>query len=161
VVVDPTKQYFATLKTTKGDIVIHLLIDRAPNTVNNFVFLAQQGWYDNTTFFRVIPGFVAQAGDPSGTGGGNPGYFIPDEIDPALQYNQAGLVGMINSGPNTGGSQFFITYAPAASLNGQFTIFGQVISGMDVLNLLTPRDSQSGQDLPDGDSIIKVTIEEK
>lgn len=161
IVIDRSKQYFATLKTPKGEIVIRLLADSAPNTVNNFIFLAQQGWYNNTTFHRVIPGFVAQAGDPSGTGQGNPGYFIPDEISPTLKYDRPGMVGMFNSGPATNGSQFFITYASAAKLNGQYTIFGEVIKGIDVLNHLVPRDAIPGEMLPDGDALTSVTIDEK
>lgn len=159
--IDPAKQYIATLKTARGDIVIRLFADTVPNTVNNFVFLAQKGWYNNVTFHRVIPGFVAQSGDPSGTGQGNPGYFIPDEIDHTLQYDRPGLVGMTNAGPDTNGSQFFITYAAAATLNGKYTLFGQVVNGMDVLALLKPRDPKPGETVPDGDLLMNVTIEEK
>jgi len=161
VVIDRSKEYFATLKTAKGDIVIRLFAEKVSNTVNNFVFLARQGWYDNTTFHRVIPGFAAQAGDPSGTGQGNPGYFIPDEIKPDLKYDHPGVVGMFNSGPGTNGSQFFITYTTTTKLNGQYTIFGEVIQGIDVLNHLTPRDALPGETLPDGDALLKVVIEEK
>jgi cyclophilin family peptidyl-prolyl cis-trans isomerase/protein-disulfide isomerase len=160
-VIDSSKQYSATLKTIRGDIVIRLFADKAPSTVNNFVFLAQKGWYDHVTFYRVIPGFVAQSGDPSGTGQGNPGYFIADEIDPTLQFDRPGLLGMNNSGPDTNGSQFFITYAAASSLNGKYTIFGQVTSGLDVLKILTSRDPKPGENLPDGDLLITITIEEK
>jgi len=160
-VIDLSKQYFATIKTAKGEIILRLFPDRAPQTVNNFVFLARQGWYDNTTFHRVILGFVAQAGDPSGTGQGNPGYFIPDEIDPSMKYDRPGLVGMANTGPNTNGSQFFITYSAAANLNGRYTLFGELVSGMDVLNKLTPRDALPLDTLPDGDLLISITIDEK
>ena len=158
---DPTKQYQATLKTAKGDVVIRLFVDKAPNTVNNFVFLTRAGWYDHITFHRVVPGFIVQTGDPSGTGQGNPGYFIPDEIDRTLQYDRPGLVGMNNSGPDTNGSQFFITLAAAPALMGRYTLFGQVISGMDVLQKLTPRDANPGDNVPDGDLLISVQIEEK
>jgi len=161
VVIDPTKQYIATLNTEKGDIVIELFADKSPNTVNNFVFLAREGWFDNVTFHRVIEGFVAQTGDPTGTGMGNPGYYIDNESHPSLKYDRPGIVGMANSGPNTNGSQFFITFVPAPNLDGGYTIFGQVISGMDVLAKLTPRDTQSGADLPPGDKIISVSIEER
>jgi cyclophilin family peptidyl-prolyl cis-trans isomerase/protein-disulfide isomerase len=161
IVIDPSKQYTATLHTEKGDIVILLYADKAPNTVNSFVFLAQQGWFDNITFHRVIPGFVAQTGDPSGTGLGGPGYIIINEIDPTLHYDRAGLVGMANSGADTNGSQFFITYAPAPNLDGGYTLFGEVISGMDVLAQITPRDPSTGELLSPGDLIISVTIEEK
>jgi cyclophilin family peptidyl-prolyl cis-trans isomerase/protein-disulfide isomerase len=160
-IINPLKQYFATLHTDKGDIVIQLFADKAPNTVNNFVYLAQQGWYDHVTFHRVIPGFVAQTGDPSGTGMGNPGYFIPDEVDPTMQFDRPGLVSMANVGPDTNGGQFFITFAPAPHLNGSYTIFGEVISGLAVLSKLTPRDSQPGTFLPPGDSLLNVTVEEK
>jgi cyclophilin family peptidyl-prolyl cis-trans isomerase len=161
VVIDPSKQYFATLKTAKGDIVIRLFADKTPNTVNNFVFLARQGWYDNTTFHRVVPGFAAQAGDPSGTGQGNPGYFVPDEIISELKYDRPGRVGMFSSGSGTNGSQFFITYTSSAKLNGLYTLFGEVTQGIDVLNQLTPRDALIGETLPDGDALFTVVIEEK
>lgn len=160
-VIDPAKQYFATLKTAKGDIVIRLFANKAPQTVNNFVFLAREGWYDNISFHRVLPGFVAQTGDPSGTGQGHPGYFIPEEIDASLKYDRPGVVGIANSGPGTSGSQFFITYAAAASLNGKYTIFGELVSGMDVVNQLTPRNALPGETLPEGDLLISVTIDEK
>lgn len=160
-VIDPAKQYSATLKTVKGDIVIRLFADKAPQTVNNFVFLAREGWYDNISFHRVLPGFVAQTGDPSGTGQGHPGYFVPEEIDPSLTYDRPGVVGIANSGPGTSGSQFFITYAAAASLNGKYTVFGELISGMDVLNQLTPRNALPGETPPEGDLLISVTINEK
>jgi cyclophilin family peptidyl-prolyl cis-trans isomerase len=159
--IDPGKQYIATLETEKGQIVLQLYPDKAPMAVNSFVFLARQGWYDGITFHRVLPGFVAQTGDPSATGQGNPGYLFDNEIDPALKFAQAGILGMANSGPDTNGSQFFITYAPAPNLDGGYTIFGRVLSGMDVLQALTPRDPQPGVHLPPGDKLIEVTIEEK
>jgi cyclophilin family peptidyl-prolyl cis-trans isomerase len=158
--VDPKKQYMATLETEKGDILIELFPSKAPLAVNSFIFLARQGWFDGVTFHRVLPGFVAQAGDPSGTGSGNPGYFFKNEPDPSLKYDKPGRVGMANSGPDTNGSQFFITYAPAPHLDGRYTIFGQVLSGMDILEKLTPRDPEKG-DLPPGDILLHVTIEEK
>ena len=158
--IDTTKQYTATIETEKGDIVIQLFPDKAPLTVNSFVFLVRQGWYNGVTFHRVIPGFAAQAGDPSGTGRGNPGYLFQNESSDLL-FSKPGVVGMANSGPDTNGSQFFITFAPAAHLNGNFTIFGQVISGLDVAEQLTPRDPSQGGFLPAGDAILHVTIEEK
>jgi cyclophilin family peptidyl-prolyl cis-trans isomerase len=160
-VIDPEKQYFATLQTKKGDIVLELLAEQAPLAVNNFVFLAQNGWYDGVTFHRVLPGFVAQAGDPTGTGYGGPGYAFKNEISPDLNFDVAGLVAMANAGADSNGSQFFITYGPAAQLNGGYTIFGRVISGMDVAESLTPRDPSQAGDLPAGDEIISITIEEK
>lgn len=158
--VDASKQYVATIETEKGNIVIQLFPDKAPFAVNSFVFLARQGWYNGVTFHRVIPGFAAQAGDPSGTGRGNPGYLFKNETNDLL-FSKPGMVGMANSGPDTNGSQFFITFAPAAHLNGFFTIFGQVISGLEVAEQLTPRDPSQGIYLPAGDVILNVTIEEK
>ena len=158
--VDASKQYIATIETAKGNIVIQLFPDKAPLAVNSFLFLARQGWYDGVTFHRVIPGFAAQAGDPSGTGRGNPGYFFKNEPSD-LVFDKPGLVGMANSGPDTNGSQFFITFAPAEHLNGYYTIFGQVISGLDVAEQLTPRDPSETGFLPAGDLIVRVTIEEK
>lgn len=158
--VDPFKQYIATLHTDKGDIVIQLFPDKAPLAVNSFVFLAQQGWFNGVTFHSVIPGFIAQAGDPSGTGQGNPGYFFNNEISD-LKFDKPGMVGMANSGTDMNGSQFFITFAPAQHLDGKYTIFGQVIQGMDVVENLTPRDPQQGNYLPPGDQILSVGIEEK
>ncbi|HNO31342.1 MAG TPA: peptidylprolyl isomerase [Anaerolineales bacterium] len=159
-IIDASKQYIATIATEKGDIVLQLFPDKAPLAVNSFVFLAQQGWFDGVTFHRVIPGFMAQAGDPSGTGRGNPGYFFKNEISDLL-FSKPGVVGMANSGPDTNGSQFFITYAPAAHLNGSYTIFGQVLTGMDVLEQITPRDPAQGIGLTPGDKILSVTVEVK
>ena len=158
--VDLNKQYIATVHTEKGDIVIQLLADKAPLAVNSFLFLARQGWFNGVTFHRVIPGFAAQAGDPSGTGNGNPGYFFNNEISD-LKYDKPGQVGMANSGPDTNGSQFFITFKPAPHLDGKYTIFGQVLSGLDVAEKLTSRDPAQGGVLPPGDKIISVDIEEK
>ena len=158
--IDPAKQYIATLKTEKGDIVIELFPDKAPIAVNNFVFLARNGWYDGVTFHRVLPGFVAQSGDPSGTGFGMPGYAFVNETSD-LKYDKPGMVGMANSGKDSNGSQFFITFAPAAQLDGGYTIFGQVVSGMDIATNLSPRDPANTLDLPPGDQILSVTIEEK
>jgi len=155
------KQYIATLRTEKGDVVIQLFADKAPMTVNSFLFLARNGWYDNITFHRVIPDLFAQTGDPSGTGKGNPGYYVITEIDPSITFDKPGMIAMVNSGPDTSGSQFFITYAPTTQYNGQYTIFGEVLSGMEVLKQLTPRDAQPGTDTPPGDKLINITIEEK
>jgi cyclophilin family peptidyl-prolyl cis-trans isomerase/protein-disulfide isomerase len=158
--VNPQKQYIATLHTEKGDIVMQLFADKAPLAVNSFVFLARQGWFNGVTFHRVIPGFMAQAGDPSGTGSGNPGYFFDNEIND-LKFDKPGMVGMANNGADTNGSQFFITYAPVAHLDGSYTIFGQVLSGLDVAEKLTPRDPDQGAGLQPGDKILSVDIEEK
>ncbi len=156
--IDRDAIYVATIETLKGDIVIELFAKRTPVTVNNFVFLAKQDFYDGTTFHRVIPGFMAQGGDPTGTGAGGPGYQFEDEIVPGIRFDQEGLLAMANSGPNTNGSQFFITYAPAPWLNGLHTIFGKVVSGMDVLEEITPRDPQESPDF-NGDVILDVEIE--
>ena len=161
VTVQQNKQYIATLHTQKGNVVIQLFADKAPMTVNSFLFLVREGWYDDITFHRVIPEVFAQTGDPSGTGKGNPGYYVITEIDPALTFDKPGMVAMVNSGPDTSGSQFFITYAPVPQYNGQYTIFGQVLSGMEVLTQLTPRDAQPGTDTPAGDKLMSITIEEK
>ncbi len=158
--IDPVKQYIATIETEKGEIIMQLFADKAPLAVNSFVFLARQGWFDGVTFHRVLPGFVAQAGDPSGTGRGNPGYFFNNEISD-LKFDRPGMVGMANSGPNLNGSQFFIVFAPAQHLDGGYTIFAQVISGLDVAEQLTPRDPDQSGILQPGDKIISVKIEEK
>jgi cyclophilin family peptidyl-prolyl cis-trans isomerase len=160
-IIDPLKQYTATLQTDKGDITIELYPEAAPLAVNNFVFLANEGWYDKVIFHRVIPGFVAQAGDPTGTGLGGPGYAFKNEISEELSFDRAGMVGMANAGPDTNGSQFYITLAPAPHLDGGYTIFGQVIEGMDVVESLTARDPQQGGNLPLADRILSVTIVEQ
>jgi len=160
--IDTRKQYIATLATEKGNIVIQLYADKAPFTVNSFVFLARNSWYDGVSFHRVVSNpDVAQAGDPSGTGWGGPGYTFKNELSPDLKFDRPGVVAMANSGPDTNGSQFFITRSPAPHLDGGYTIFGQVIQGMDVVAGLTPRDPAQGGELPPGDQILSVTIEEK
>ncbi len=155
--IDTEKTYYATIKTEKGDIRLLLFDDEAPMTVNNFIFLARQGFYDGCTFHRVIPGFMAQAGDPTGTGSGGPGYTFPDEFSPYLSHDSAGILSMANAGPDTNGSQFFLTYAPQAHLDGRHSIFGKVVDGMEVLLSLTPRDP----DAPPGDMIYAIVIEEE
>ena len=161
VVIDPLKGYTATIQTEFGDIVIELFPDVAPLTVNSFVFLAQEGWFDGITFHRVLPGFMAQGGDPSGTGLGGPGYAFKNESSEDLTFDHAGLVAMANTGPDTNGSQFFITYGPATHLDGGYTIFGEVIDGMEIAQNLTPRDPSQGGELPEGDMIITITIAEQ
>jgi cyclophilin family peptidyl-prolyl cis-trans isomerase len=157
-VIDPKKQYEATLKTEKGDIQVKLLPDKAPLAVNNFVFLALDGWYNNTTFHRVLKNYIAQGGDPSGSGMGSPGYLFDNENKNAF-FNKGGYLAMANSGLNTNGSQFFITMNPSANLNGLYTIFGEVTAGMDVVNKLSLRDPRStGEPLPLGDKLISVEI---
>ena len=158
--IDPQKSYVAVLETDKGVIRIKLLPDVAPQTVNSFVFLAREGYFDGVTFHRVLPGFVAQGGDPTGTGRGGPGYNLPDEFsDTPID---KGIVAMANTGqPNSGGSQFFITYSRQERLDGAYTVFGEVIEGMDVAESLTPRDPDKNPNAPPGDRMIKVTIEEQ
>jgi len=160
IVIDPQKNYTATIETEKGNIVIELFADQAPLTVNSFVFLTQEGWFDDNTFHRVLPGYIAQTGDPSGTGFGGPGYAFQNEIVDGLIYDTPGVVGMANSGPDANGSQFFITLQAIDQLNGGYTIFGRVIEGMDVVESLTPRNPGQGVNLPQGDKILKVTIQE-
>jgi cyclophilin family peptidyl-prolyl cis-trans isomerase len=158
--IDVNKKYFATLKMAKGDeIVIQLFPDKAPITVNNFVFLAREGYYDGTTFHRVLPDFMAQGGDPTGTGGGGPGYqFVNEDSD--LTFDKAGVVAMANAGRDTNGSQFFITFSPQEYLNGGYTIFGQVIEGMDVVMNIRLRDPQQNPDYV-GDAVESITITEE
>jgi cyclophilin family peptidyl-prolyl cis-trans isomerase len=158
--IDTSKQYSATVKMAKGgEFVMQLFADKAPITVNSFVFLAKQRFYDGVTFHRVLDGFMAQGGDPTGTGGGGPGYqFVNENSD--LKFDKAGVVAMANAGPDTNGSQFFITFTPQPRLDGGYTIFGQIVSGMDVVNGLTRRDPDQNPTFP-GDAIQTITIEEK
>jgi cyclophilin family peptidyl-prolyl cis-trans isomerase len=174
--IDPQKDYRATIKTEKGDIVVELDAENAPVTVNNFVFLARDGWYDNMSFFRVIPGFMAQTGDPTNTGLGGPGYSFDDEFDPNLKHVGPGILSMANGGANTNGSQFFITYDTASWLDAYdendelkdceqqevscHAVFGRVVEGMEVLESLAPRNPAEGTDLPPGTRIITIEIEE-
>jgi cyclophilin family peptidyl-prolyl cis-trans isomerase/protein-disulfide isomerase len=159
--IDLNAQYTATLHTEVGDIVIALFPDIAPFAVNSFIFLAEHDYYDNVTFHRVIKDFVAQGGDPSGTGKGSPGYYFSIEISPELKFNREGLFAMANSGPTSNGSQFFITLGPAEHLNDQYTIFGEVLEGMDVVRKLKIRDPQEDPFAPPGTIIYDVTIEKK
>lgn len=137
---DSTKSYRATIKTNRGDIDLDLFAVEAPKTVNNFVFLARDGYYDGLTFHRVIPGFVAQGGCPQGTGSGGPGYSFEDETKGNPHKHEAGSLSMANAGPNTNGSQFFICHEPQPHLNGKHTVFGKVTQGMDVVLSLEQGD---------------------
>jgi cyclophilin family peptidyl-prolyl cis-trans isomerase len=158
--IDESKQYFATVKLAKGgEFVIQLYPDKAPITVNSFIFLARQGYYTGVTFHRVLEGFMAQTGDQTGSGSGGPGYeFVNESSD--LTFDKAGVVAMANAGTDTNGSQFFITFGPTSSLNGGYTIFGQVIEGMDVVNGITRRDPLQNPSFT-GDAILSITITEK
>ena len=140
--IDLKKNYTATLSTDKGDITLQLFAAQTPNTVNNFVFLARQGFYDGTIFHRVIANFMAQGGDPTGTVRGGPGYRFSDEFVSSLRHDKPGVLSMANAGPNTNGSQFFITHVPTPWLDQKHSVFGQVIEGIDVLLSIPPRDPQ-------------------
>ncbi len=140
--IDPKKAYTATLKTEKGDMVFHLHADKTPVTVNNFVFLARQGYYNGTIFHRVINDFMAQGGDPTGTGMGGPGYEFKDEFHNSLKHDKPGVLSMANAGPNTNGSQFFITHVPTPWLDNRHSVFGQLTAGLDVLMSIPARDPQ-------------------
>jgi peptidyl-prolyl cis-trans isomerase B (cyclophilin B) len=147
--IDPKKSYQATITTNKGNIVIDLYAQHAPKTVNNFVFLANEGFYDSITFHRVISNFMVQGGDPTGTGRGGPGYRFEDEVRSNPLKHETGVLSMANAGPNTNGSQFFITHSPQPHLNGKHTVFGKVVEGMEVVN-----------DIRQGDKMEKVEIGE-
>jgi cyclophilin family peptidyl-prolyl cis-trans isomerase len=158
-VIDSGKRYEAVIVTDKGEMRFHLFDDEAPMAVNNFVFLASQGFYDGTTFHRVLEEFMAQSGDPTGLGSGGPGYSFADETSNGFVFNRRGLLAMANAGPDTNGSQFFITLAPTPHLNGGHTIFGELIAGDDVLSQLTIRDPQAAPDFS-GDIIERIDIVE-
>jgi cyclophilin family peptidyl-prolyl cis-trans isomerase len=155
---DPKKDYFATFYTARGPIKLKLYAAEAPITVNNFVFLARQGFYNGTTFHRVIKNFMVQGGDPTGTGTGGPGYHIKDEFHPKLRHNRPGILSMANAGPNTGGSQFFITHTATPHLDNRHAVFGEVVEGMEILMQIRERDPQ--RDRQPGDVIERVEIEE-
>ncbi|MEA4910330.1 MAG: peptidylprolyl isomerase [Chloroflexi bacterium] len=138
--IDPQKKYSATFVTDKGDIVVRLFADKVPHTVNNFVFLAREGFYDDTLFHRVIADFMAQGGDPTSTGTGGPGYRFADEFHPSLRHDRPGILSMANAGANTNGSQFFITHVPTPWLDNKHSIFGEVVEGLDVLLSIPERD---------------------
>ena len=146
-VIDTSKEYTAIIETERGDMIFELFASDVPNTVNNFVFLANDGYYNSTTFHRVIPGFVAQGGDPTGTGRGNPGYTFADEF--TEHTHEAGALSMANAGADTNGSQFFITFTPQHGLDGKHSVFGQLVEGWDVL-----------EQIEQGDVIITIDIDE-
>ena len=156
--IDPKKQYKAHMETDKGTMVIELFAEKTPMTVNNFVFLSREGYYDGVIFHRVIGNFMAQGGDPTGTGRGGPGYKFGDEFDASLKHDKRGILSMANAGPATNGSQFFITHGPTPHLNGKHTVFGQVVEGLDVLMSIPERDP--GNVNAPAVKIIRVTIEE-
>ncbi len=147
--IDTNATYRATLETEKGDIVVELYPEHAPKTVNNFVFLAREDFYDGVTFHRVISNFMIQGGDLTGTGRGGPGYTFEDEVEGNPLRHERGVISMANAGPNTNGSQFFITHAPQPHLDGKHTVFGKVVDGMDVVDAIAQ-----------GDTIAHVTVEQ-
>lgn len=153
--IDPTKKYSAVFKTDKGEFTCSLYASKAPRTVNNFVFLARQGFYDNTIFHRVINDFMAQGGDPTGTGMGGPGYKFADEFSVSLRHSGPGVLSMANAGANTNGSQFFITHVATPWLDNKHTVFGQVVKGLDVLMAIPARDP--GQ--PQNPAVTLKTVE--
>jgi cyclophilin family peptidyl-prolyl cis-trans isomerase len=154
---DTSKAYRARFKTERGEIVAELHTTQAPLTVENFVNLARAGFYDGTTFHRVIPGFMAQGGDPTGTGRGGPGYQFDDEFSPELRHDGPGVLSMANAGPGTNGSQFFLTFDATPHLDGRHTVFGRVVEGLDVLQSLRERDPS--RDPNPGDRIETIEIE--
>lgn len=156
--IDKKKKYTAHMKTSKGDIEIELFADKAPETVNNFVFLAREGFYNNTTFHRVIKDFMVQGGDPTGTGRGGPGYRFADEFHPSLKHKGPGVLSMANAGPGTNGSQFFITHVDTPWLDNKHTVFGKVTKGMDVVNAIPERDPMRARE--PGEKLISVEIVE-
>ena len=147
--IDSNKSYRCTIETGKGNIEIELFADAAPKTVNNFVFLANEGFYDGVTFHRVIANFMIQGGDPTGSGAGGPGHRFGDEFEGNPHTHQTGSLSMANAGPNTNGSQFFICHGPQPHLDGRHTVFGQVTTGQDVVDAIAQ-----------GDAMVKVTISE-
>src|SRR5579863_7004539 len=159
-VIDTKKKYEAIFHTERGDIKVNLFTDTAPKTVNNFVFLARDGFFNGTTFHRVIRDFMVQGGDPEGSGRGGPGYRWPDEKEAlGLKHDGPGTLSMANAGPNTNGSQFFITHVATPHLNGKHAVFGRVVSGMDIVNSIRERDP--GRDPRAGDKLVSVDIVEQ
>ncbi len=158
-VIDTSKAYTATFTMEDGsEFEVGLFAQEAPNTVNNFVFLAKDGFYNGVTFHRVIPGFMAQGGDPTGTGRGGPGYRFNDEFHRSLRHDQPGILSMANAGPNTNGSQFFVTFVATPHLDNRHAVFGEVTVGMDVVNSISPRDPATAT--TPGDAIASITISE-
>ncbi|MGB7539985.1 MAG: peptidylprolyl isomerase [Anaerolineales bacterium] len=156
--IDPKKHYTAVFQTSQGNFEAELFAAQAPKTVNNFVFLARDGFYDGTTFHRVIRGFMAQGGDPTGTGRGGPGYRFADEFHPALRHSAPGMLSMANAGPGTNGSQFFITFGPTPHLDNHHTVFGRITAGLDQVLKIPERDPDRAAQ--PGLAILKLEIRE-
>ena len=151
----------ARIKTNLGEIVLMLFSDKVPNTVANFIKLADSGFYNGVIFHRVIPGFMIQGGDPTGTGGGGPGYTFPDEFHPELRHTRPGFLSMANAGPNTNGSQFFITVTPTPWLDNKHSIFGEVIEGMDVVNKIVNQERDATTNKPLKDVVMESVVIER
>jgi peptidyl-prolyl cis-trans isomerase B (cyclophilin B) len=147
---DPEKVYMVTIETERGNMMLELYPQHAPKTVNSFVFLAGEGFYDGLTFHRVIANFMIQGGDPTGRGAGGPGYRFEDEVADNPLRHETGVISMANAGPNTNGSQFFITHSPQPHLDGRHTVFGKVVEGQNVVNAIQQ-----------GDAMVRVTVEAK
>lgn len=156
--IDSKKKYKARMETSNGVMVIELFADKTPKTVNSFVFLAREGYYEDVIFHRVIDNFMVQGGDPTGTGMGGPGYQFDDEFHPSLKHDKQGILSMANAGPGTNGSQFFITHGPTPHLNNRHSVFGQVVEGLDVLMSIPARDPNN-RNAP-AVKILRVIIEE-
>ncbi|MFC1889901.1 peptidylprolyl isomerase [Thermodesulfobacteriota bacterium] len=148
--IDPKKIYRVTIETNRGDMKLELYPEHAPKTVNNFVFLARDGFYDGVLFHRVISNFMIQGGDPTGTGRGGPGYQFEDEVAENPLKHETGVISMANAGPNTNGSQFFITHSPQPHLNGMHTVFGKVVEGQEVVNAIQQ-----------GDKMMKIVVSDE
>jgi len=158
-VTEAGKQYRAVISTNKGDITVDLFADSAPVTVNSFVFLALNRYYDGIVFHRVLEDFMAQTGDPTGTGRGGPGYTFADELGPKRRHHGPGVLSMANAGPGTNGSQFFITFIPTPWLDGKHTVFGEVVSGSEVLDKIHRIDpSRGGGGNPDWIESVSVYV---
>ena len=155
--IDTNKTFVATFDTSRGPIVVDLFPKDAPNTVNNFVFLAREGFYNGTKFHRVIADFMIQGGDPTGTGAGGPGYKFADEIDRSLKHTKPGIFSMANAGPGTNGSQFFITHVPCPWLDGKHAVFGEVTKGQDVVNAIAQGDTIKGVEILDSTDALFAT----
>ncbi len=149
--IDPAGTYRAVIETDRGDIALDLFPQHAPKTVNNFVTLAKDGFYDGLTFHRVIPNFMVQGGDPTGTGAGGPGYKFEDETQGNPLRHERGVISMANAGPNTNGSQFFITHGPQPHLDGRHTVFGRVVEGQDVVDAIRQGDTMNRVRIEEGD----------
>jgi cyclophilin family peptidyl-prolyl cis-trans isomerase/protein-disulfide isomerase len=160
-VIDPLRRYIASARTSKGTMLLELYAQQAPLAVNNFVFLARHGWYDGNTFFRVLPGQYVETGDPTATGLGGPGYYLPTELNAQVRFDAPGRAGFSNGGPDTNGSQFFISLGPLPGRDAHYTLFASVVQGLEVLARLAPRNPLADPEAPAGDILISVTIEEK